>query len=80
LLFQLLVELDEYLTILDLHIVLGERFLGRRIDSLPSQQVEPGQMKRASDLFSDEESGGKISFFMRARPVPSLKLAVQIHN
>ena len=80
LLFQLSVELHEHLIVLDLHVVFGERFLCGRIDRLPGQQVEPGQMKRASDLFSNEESGREISFFMRARPVPSLKLAVQIHD
>ena len=37
-------------------------------------------MKRAGDLFSDEESGRKISLFMSARPVPSVKLAVEIHD
>ena len=79
-LFQLLVELHEYPILLDLHVVFGERFLCGRIDRLPGQQVEPGQMKRAGDLFSNEESGGEISFFMRAGPVPGLKLSVQIHN
>ena len=79
-LFQLLVELHEYLIILDLDMILRKRFLCGRIHSLPCQQVEPGQMKWASDLFSNEESDRQISLFMRARPVPSLNLAVQIHD
>jgi len=80
LLFQLSVELHEHLIVLDLHVVFGERFLCGRIDRLPRQQVKPGQMERASDLLSNEESGRKVSFFMRAGPVPSVKLSIQIHN
>jgi len=80
LLFQLLVDLHEYLILLDLHVVFGERFLCGRIDRLPRQQVKPGQMERASDLLSNEESGRKVSFFMRARPIPSVEFSVQIHN
>ena len=80
LLFQLLVELHEHLILLHLHVVFGERFLGGRIDRLSRQQVKPGQMERASDLLSNEESGRKVSFFMRAGPVPCVKLSIQIHN
>jgi len=75
-----LVELHEYLILLDLHVVFGERFLSGRIDRLPGQQVEPGQMKGAGDLFSNQESGREISFFMSAGPVPSVKLSIQIDN
>ena len=70
-----LVKLNEYLAMLDLHFVFGQWFLSGRIDRLPGQQVEPGQVKRAGDFLSYQESGREISLFMGTGPIPSVKLS-----
>jgi hypothetical protein len=70
-----LVKFDEYLAMLDLHFVFGQWFLGGRIDRLPGQQVEPGQVKRAGDFLSYQESGREIGLFMRTGPIPGPKLS-----
>ncbi len=51
-----MVEIYEYLAVLDLHVIFAERLFGGRIDGLPRHEVEPRQMKRTGDFFAEKKT------------------------
>src|SRR5438093_11510477 len=60
--------------------MLAQRFFGGWINGFSSQQVEPGQVKRASNAVSRQKAHGQVVLFMSTGSIPSVECTVQVHD